>query len=92
MGYEFDPDKNAANIAKHGISLREAEHFDWDMAETVEDTRYDYDEQRFKATGLIGEHVYVVIYCLREDVTRVISVRRAEKWEIKRYVHYLEKR
>jgi len=92
MQIEFDPGKDAANIAKHGVSLAEAERFEWDTAESVEDIRYDYDEQRFKATGFIGRDVYVVIYCDREGVTRVISLRKAERFEVRRYVHYLEER
>jgi len=92
MEYEFDPDKNAANIEKHGLPLTLVEFFEWDSADTREDNRYDYPEQRFEATGLIGERVYVVIYCLCEDTARVISLRKAEKWEARRYVRYLTER
>jgi len=92
MEIEYDPAKDAINRRKHGISLGEASHFDWDMAEIVEDARYDYGEQRFKATGMIGSDVYVAIYCDREGATRVISLRKAEKYEVRNYVHYLEQR
>jgi len=92
MKYEFDPNKNASNIAKHGVPLTAVDGFEWGTADIREDHRFDYPEQRFEATGLIGEHVYIVVYCLRDDVTRVISARRAEKWEVRRYVRYLEKR
>jgi len=86
---EFDPIKDAANLRKHGVSLALAVDFEWETARIEEDTRFDYEEQRFKATGYIGMRLYVLIYCLLdcEDVTRVISLRPAEP---KEYRHYAE--
>jgi uncharacterized DUF497 family protein len=45
-----------------------------------------YAEQRLEATGLIGERLHVMIYCLRSDVVRVISLRKANPREVRRYV------
>jgi len=88
MEIEYDPGKDALNQRKHGVPLRLAEVFEWDTAHIEEDTRFDYSEQRFEATGLIGADVYVVIYCEREDVTRIISLRKANKKEAKDYANY----
>jgi hypothetical protein len=86
MGYEFDPGKNAINIAKHqGVSLAHAEGFEWNTAVIREDTRKQYPEPRFEATGYIGERLYVMVYCVRNDATRVISLRKANKREEKSY-------
>jgi len=85
MEYEFDPNKNVTNIAKHGLPLTAVEFFEWDTAQIREDDRYDYSEQRFEATGYIGQHLYVLLYCLNDDTTRVFSLRRAEKYEERRY-------
>jgi len=89
---EFDPAKDALNRRKHGVSLALAARFEWDTAQIEEDTRFEYGEQRFKATGLIGGGVHILIYCYGDEATRIISLRPAEKQETKRYVHYLEGR
>ena len=86
MNYEFDPVKDTTNLGKHGMSLAEADGFEWETAAIREDVRKPYAEQRFEATGLMGERVYVMIYCLRGDATRVISLRKANPREVKRYV------
>jgi len=86
MNIEFDPAKSITNQRKHKVPLTLAEVFEWDTAQIEEDTRFDYPEQRFEATGYIGRHLYVMIYCLAEnDATRIISLRRAEKYEERRY-------
>jgi len=85
MAIEFDPNKDASNLTKHGLSLKDADRFEWDTAVIHEDMRQRYAEQRFKATGLIGERLYVMIYCLRSDNVRAISLRRATNQEKRRY-------
>jgi len=85
MEYEFDPEKNTLNIGKHRLPLTAVEFFEWDTALIREDDRFDYPEQRFEATGYIGQRLYVLLYCLRGDITRVFSLRRAEKYEERRY-------
>jgi uncharacterized protein len=42
----FDPDKDRANVTKHGISLAEAARLDWDMIEARPDDSQDYGEER----------------------------------------------
>ncbi len=85
MNYEFDPAKDASNLDKHGLSLAAVDGFEWDTAVVREDAREAYGEQRFEATGYIGERLHVLIYCLRGNVMRVISLRRANKREGNRY-------
>jgi uncharacterized protein (DUF4415 family) len=62
----FDPAKNARNVEVHGISLARAEDFDWQGATSIEDVRRDYGEKRFKAVGLIGSRLYVLIHTPRK--------------------------
>jgi len=92
MEYEYDPAKDAINRRKHGISLAAAERLDWDTAFTEMDDRFEYGEWRMTALGLIGADVFHVAFVEREDITRIISLRPAEKHEIKRYVRHLEGR
>ena len=55
MDYEFDPAKDESNFDKHGLSLADADGFEWGTAAIREDTRKQYVEPRFEATGLIGK-------------------------------------
>ena len=54
MNVTFDPAKDAANKAKHGVSLADAEAFEWGSAEVWPDTRRNYGEARMVALGYIG--------------------------------------
>lgn len=49
MDYQFDPAKNTSNQDKHGVSLAEADLFEWESAIVGEDTRRAYAEPRFEA-------------------------------------------
>lgn len=85
MAVEFDPGKDAANIAKHGVSLSAACEMALDDAVIVADTRFDYGEERFNAYGLIRGALHAMTFTLRGDDIRVISLRRARPKEVKRY-------
>lgn len=85
MAIEFDPEKDVANIAKHGVSLSAAGEMVLDDAVIVADNRFDYGEERFNAYGLIGETLHAMTFTLRGDDLRVISLRRARPREVKRY-------
>lgn len=84
---EFDPAKDDINRKKHGVSLTAANDFDWDTALEREDDRFDYGERRFVALGLIGNRLHVMAFTdgSDEDAVRVISLRRAEKHEMRFY-------
>ena len=77
--------KNAINKRKHKIGFEAAERFDWDIADIEIDDREDYGELRLKATGLIGVVLHVLIYTERDDITWVISLRKATKKERERH-------
>jgi uncharacterized DUF497 family protein len=81
---EFDPLKDEANIAKHGVSLALAA--DLEIMTIEEDLRFPYPEPRLRAFGLIGELPYCLAYTLRGSVMRAISLRRAHVREFRRYV------
>lgn len=87
MKIECDPAKDEANIAKHGVSLQAAERFDWNTAFEREDDRFDYGETRFIAIGLIGDRLHTLVFVegSDEDAVRAISLRPAEKHEVKFY-------
>ncbi len=85
MNYEFDLTKDDGNLEKHGLSLADAEDFEWETAVVHEDTRKPYAEPRFQAAGYIGNRLHVMVFCLRIDAVRVISLRKANPREVKNY-------
>ena len=85
MNYEFDLGKDESNFDKHGLPLADADGFEWETAVVREDTRKRYAESRFQATGYIGDRLHVMVFCLRVDAVRVISLRKANKREEKYY-------
>lgn len=52
---------------------------------TEKDQRWDYGEERFQAIGLLEGRIFVVIYTKRPTAIRIISARRANRREVKRY-------
>ena len=89
MNVTFDPAKDAANLAKHGFSLLDAVGFEWETAGVGPDTRRDYGEPRMVALGYIGLRIMSVVFVDRppEQPTerRIISLRKANTREVKRY-------
>lgn len=89
MKVAFDPAKDAANMAKHGVSLTEAAGFEWGTAVVWPDTRRDYGEARMVALGYIGLRIMALVFVDRppEQPTerRIISLRKANSREVKRY-------
>lgn len=85
MNYSHNPKKLAENVAKHGVWFHEAEDFDWATARIEVDDRHRYAETRFEAVGLIGERLYVLVFCFRETKIRLINLRKANRREVKRY-------
>jgi uncharacterized DUF497 family protein len=81
----LDPEKNAINIAKHGISLARAEDMNMETAVIITDDRFDYGEVRHLAFGDIDGSSHCLVFTLRGNEVRAISLRRANRKEIKRH-------
>ena len=86
MTVTFDPDKNAANLKKHGVSLAAGDGVLNDpLALTIEDDSAE-GEQRFVSIGMNSfGSLMVVAYTYRGDDVRLISVRAAEPKERRAY-------
>jgi uncharacterized protein len=83
---EFDPAKDKINLASHGLSLAFARQLAWDEALVWVDERFEYDELRMIGLVPEGSRLYYVAFVERGNVRRVISLRRAERKEVKHYV------
>ncbi len=86
MCIEFDPTKDASNRLKHGVSLAMAAELDWDAAWVWVDERVEYNEMRMIALAPKTAILYYVAFVDRGDVRRIISLRRANRREVKHYV------
>ena len=80
--FEWDPDKEAANIQKHGISFTQAAAaFRDPFAVDWIDDREDYGEERVVLLGMTDGSVLLVVYTERGSRIRIISARRADRYE-----------
>lgn len=85
MEMEFDSRKDAANLAKHGVSLADAARLDWDTLWAMDDRRRSYGEDRMIGYALMGDRLFCVVFTDRNGVRRIISLRKANNREIARY-------
>jgi uncharacterized protein len=83
---DFDPAKDKLNFIDHGLSLSAARTLIWDEALVWIDERYDYDEMRMIGLVSEGNRLYYVAFVDRGSTRRVISLRQAERREVKHYV------
>ena len=82
-----DPEKDRLNIAQHGMSLHEAERFDFDTAKIEEDMRAPYGEQRFRGIGrLYNGPIVVFAFTYRGEKVRAISLRKATPRERRKWL------
>ena len=84
MAYAFDPDKDAANKAKHGLFLSDFPGFDAEPV-VVRDDRRDYGEPRFRAYGHVDGEARCLVFTMRDEEMRLISYRPAHAKELRRH-------
>ena len=90
MRIVLDPEKDATNLSKHGVSLAAAAELDWDAALAWIDDRADYGEQRIIALAPMGDRLFFVVFVERVEARRVISLRRANRREVSHYVKAIQ--
>lgn len=85
MSYQWDDQKAAMNLEKHGIDFADAVSvFLDDLSITICDERFD--EERFITIGLDAfGRVLVVVYACRGQDVRLISARKATRPELTQY-------
>ncbi len=85
MQYEWNSAKNQANIDERGIEFERVYGLDWGTVIEAQDTRAERDEVRMVAFGLIENRLYCLVYTMRSENCRVISLRKANRREVLRY-------
>lgn len=89
MNVTFDSAKDAVNRAKHGVSLAQAVELEWDAMLSWPDLRRDYGEQRLVGLAPIESRLYCFVFVdsppEQPRERRIISLRKANTREVKRY-------
>ncbi len=90
MEFEWDQQKNQANIAKHGLDFADAPRVFRLPLRISLDERQSYGEARWIGIGMLDGRVVVVVFAEPDEQTiRIISLRKALPYERKRYEQYL---
>lgn len=88
LTFEWDAKKDASNQKKHGVSFNEAKTvFADELGRFMSDPDHSEGEERFLLIGMSNEfRVLIVCHCERSsDTVRIISARKADKFERKQY-------
>jgi len=89
--FEWDKKKNQSNLEKHSIDFNNAKDIFKNERLTAIDKKKDYSETRKISIGKIGPHMYVVVYTERRGVIRIISARKANQRERRKYYELIER-
>ena len=82
MKYEWDESKNRVNIRKHGIDFLDVPSMFQHPMVTFLDQRKEYGEERWIGVGILKTILAVVVFAEpQEGTTRIISARKATKYE-----------
>ena len=85
MRFEWDENKRLINIRKHGIDFADVPSiFELDTV-TVLDDRFEYGEALYQTLGLLKARVILVVHTESETIIRIISARKANKYEEETY-------
>ncbi len=85
MQIEFDSEKNARNIFERGLSFEQAVAFDFENAVYEVDNRHDYGEIRYIAIGYLNGRLHFLCFVITNNGLRIISFRKANDREAKKY-------
>ncbi len=85
MKFEWDEAKRTDNLIKHGIDFADISLLFEGLTVSILDDRFDYGEDRFITFGLLNGIVLAVVHTETKDIIRLISARKATRYEEKTY-------
>lgn len=85
MRITFDPAKSQKNADERDLPFDLVADLEWDSALAIEDTRHEYGERRIQVHAMLGGRLHLAVVTYRDDAVHVISFRKANNKEVKRY-------
>ena len=85
MNISFDSAKSERNERERGLTFSLVGQLDWSGTVIEVDERKEYGEHRYRVLGFIGDRLYAVVFTPRAGKVHVISLRKANKREVKQY-------
>lgn len=82
---EYGENKSRKNEIERGLPFSIITDSDFDTANVHRDLRKNYGEERFEATGFIGTRLHIVVFCIRNNAIRIISLPKANSREVRAY-------
>jgi uncharacterized protein len=90
MKIEFDPAKSKKALAERGLDFSRAAEVFAGTHFTAPDERQDYKEDRFITIGHLDDRLVVLVWTPRDEVRRMISMRKANDREKAFYDRYVD--
>lgn len=91
MQITYDPAKRDATLQARGLDMAQAHVVFGDVHLTFPDMRFDYGEERFLTFGWLNNRMIVLAWTSRTNSRRIISMRKANDRETKRYAARLDR-
>ena len=85
MEFVWNPEKQLANLKKHGLDFSDAKRVFSGYTQTFPDNRFAYGEMRYITVGMLGGKCVVIAHTETEGEIRIISMRKAERYEQELY-------
>jgi uncharacterized DUF497 family protein len=85
MKFEWDEEKRLTNVVRHGVDFTDACRLFESPFVTMSDHRRDYGENRSIAFGHVDGRLIAVAFTKRQNIVRIISARKANDREKKRF-------
>jgi uncharacterized DUF497 family protein len=85
MRYTWNEVKRLANLKKHGLDFADCDLVFSGLTITDEDSRLDYGELRLQTFGLLNGSVVAIVHVPCGDDDRIVSMRKAERYEERKY-------
>ncbi len=92
MDFEWDHEKNKANILKHGVNFIDAMLIFETFVLSAVDRRHDYGEHRVRSIGIVDDDCFVVVHTQRGSSVRLISAWKGGTDERELYRAYVSRR
>ncbi len=85
MIFDWDENKRAINLRRHGIDFADIWRVFENETYTILDERFDYGETRYFSVGILFGDIVAVSHTETDEVRRIISARYAGKHEQEKY-------